>query len=84
MNSEPKAKRLAGKTRLHGIQVELQQGYNLSPVEAQVLARRVQQLVAQRSFVEQHGIKEDVEKINANANQYTNPDEGITRHRRNC
>jgi AraC-like DNA-binding protein len=45
MNSEPKAKRLAGKTRLHRIQVELQQGYNLSPVEAQVLAHRVQQLV---------------------------------------
>ena len=45
MNSEPKAKRLAGKTRMHRIQVEFQQGYNLSPVEAQVLARRVQQLV---------------------------------------
>jgi AraC-like DNA-binding protein len=45
MNSEAKAKRLAGKSRLHRIQVELQQGYNLSPVEAQVLARRVQQLV---------------------------------------
>ena len=45
MNSEAKAKRLTGKTRLHRIQVELQQGYNLSPVEAQVLARRVQQLV---------------------------------------
>jgi hypothetical protein len=45
MNSEPKAKRLAGKTRLHRIQVELKQGYNLSPVEAQVLAHRVQQLV---------------------------------------
>ena len=45
MNSEQKAKRLAGKSRLDRIQVELQQGYNLSPVEAQVLARRVQQLV---------------------------------------
>jgi hypothetical protein len=37
MNNEPKAKRLAGKSRLHHIQVELQQGYNLSPVEARVL-----------------------------------------------
>jgi AraC-like DNA-binding protein len=45
MNREQKARRLAGKSRLDGIQVELQQGYNLSPVEAQVLARRVQQLV---------------------------------------
>jgi AraC-like DNA-binding protein len=45
MISEAKVKRLTGKTRLHRIQVELQQGYNLTPVEAQVLARRVQQLV---------------------------------------
>jgi AraC-like DNA-binding protein len=49
MNSETKAKRLAGKSRLHRIQVELQQGYNLSPVEAQVLARRVQQLVDEQT-----------------------------------
>jgi hypothetical protein len=49
MNSEAKAKRLTGKTRLHRIQVELQQGYNLSPVEAQVLARRVQQLVDEQT-----------------------------------
>ena len=49
MNSEAKAKRLAGKSRLHRIQVELQQGYNLSPVEAQVLARRVQQLVDEQT-----------------------------------
>lgn len=39
------AERLQSKSLLHAIQVELQQGYNLSPVEAQVLARRVQQLV---------------------------------------
>jgi DNA-binding CsgD family transcriptional regulator len=45
MKTEPKIKRLTEKTTLHAIQVELQQGYNLSPVEAQVLARRVQQLV---------------------------------------
>jgi biotin operon repressor len=49
MNTEAKAKRLAGKSRLNGIQVELQQGYNLSPVEAQVLARRVQQLVDEQT-----------------------------------
>lgn len=39
------AERLQSKSILHAIQVELQQGYDLSPVEAQVLARRVQQLV---------------------------------------
>jgi transcriptional regulator with XRE-family HTH domain len=33
------------KSTLHTIQVELQQGYNLSPVEAMVLARRLQELV---------------------------------------
>jgi len=37
--------RLHFKTTLHAIQVELQAGYDLSPIEAQVLARRVQQLV---------------------------------------
>lgn len=37
--------RLQSKSTLHAVQVELQQGYDLSPVEAQVLARRVQQLV---------------------------------------
>jgi hypothetical protein len=45
MRAEQKVKRLTEKTTLHTIQVELQKGYNLSPVEAQVLARRVQQLV---------------------------------------
>lgn len=39
------AERLQAKSILQAIQVELQQGYDLSPVEAQVLARRVQQLV---------------------------------------
>jgi hypothetical protein len=39
------AERLQSKSSLHAIQVELQQGYDLSPVEAQVLAHRVQQLV---------------------------------------
>lgn len=39
------AERLQSKSILHAIQVELQHGYDLSPVEAQVLARRVQQLV---------------------------------------
>lgn len=37
--------RLQQKTSLYAIQAELQTGYALSPVEAQVLARRVQQLV---------------------------------------
>ena len=50
------AKRLHHKTSLHAIQVELQSGYNLSPVEAQVLARRVQQLVdEQAGFARQPG-----------------------------
>lgn len=45
MSQSDSAERLQSKSILHAIQVELQQGYNLSPVEAQVLARRVQQLV---------------------------------------
>jgi len=44
------------KSTLHAIQVELQQGYNLSPVEAQVLAHRLQQLVdEQTGFARQQG-----------------------------
>ena len=49
MNREQAAKRLISKSTLHTIQVELQQGYNLSPVEAHVLARRVQELVDEQS-----------------------------------
>lgn len=45
MYQSDSAERLQSKSILHAIQAELQQGYNLSPVEAQVLARRVQQLV---------------------------------------
>jgi hypothetical protein len=45
MISQDEAKRLTEKTPLHTLQVELQAGYDLSPVEAQVLAHRVQQLV---------------------------------------
>jgi hypothetical protein len=41
--------RLHSKSALHAIQVELQSGYDLSPVEAQVLARRVEQLVDEQS-----------------------------------
>jgi hypothetical protein len=37
------------KTALQAIRVELQEGYNLSPVEAQVLAHRVQQLVDEQT-----------------------------------
>jgi hypothetical protein len=50
------ASRLVEKTALHAIEIELQQGYNLSPVEAQVLAHRVQQLVdEQTGFARQQG-----------------------------
>ena len=45
MYKTDRAERLQSKSTLHAIQVELQQGYNLSPVEAQVLAHRVHQLV---------------------------------------
>jgi len=56
MNIKQKANRLAEKTSLQAIQVELQHGYNLSPVEAMVLARRVQQLVdEQTGFARQPG-----------------------------
>jgi hypothetical protein len=41
--------RLRSKSTLHAIQVELQSGYALSPVEAQVLARRVQELVDEQT-----------------------------------
>jgi hypothetical protein len=56
MSSSRSTSRLAEKTPLHAIQVELQQGYNLSPVEAQVLATRVQELVdEQGGFARQPG-----------------------------
>jgi len=41
--------RLRSKSTLDAIQVELQSGYDLSPVEAHVLARRVQQLVDEQA-----------------------------------
>lgn len=49
MNDKSSAARLIEKSTLHAIQVELQQGYNLSPVEAMVLAQRLQQLVDEQS-----------------------------------
>jgi hypothetical protein len=56
MNAQKITSRLIEKTALHAIQIELQQGYNLSPVEAQVLAHRVQQLVdEQTGFARQQG-----------------------------
>jgi hypothetical protein len=56
MNAQHAINRLNNKTTLHTIQVELQEGYSLSPVEAQVLARRVQQLVdEQTGFARQQG-----------------------------
>jgi hypothetical protein len=56
MYNQKSASRLMEKSTLHAIQVELQQGYNLSPVEAQVLAHRLQQLVdEQTGFARQQG-----------------------------
>lgn len=56
MSSSRSTSRLTEKSTLHAIQVELQQGYNLSPVEAQVLATRVQDLVDEQSgFARQPG-----------------------------
>jgi hypothetical protein len=56
MYNQKSAGRLMEKSSLQAIQVELQQGYNLSPVEAQVLARRLQQLVdEQTGFARQQG-----------------------------
>ena len=52
MYNQDAAARLMEKTTLHAIQVELQQGYNLSPVEAHVLAHRVQQLVDEQTGLE--------------------------------
>ena len=49
MYNQDTAARLMEKTTLHAIQIELQQGYNLSPVEARVLAQRVQQLVDEQT-----------------------------------
>ena len=49
MNNHPAANRLIEKSALHAIQVELQQGYNLSPVEAMVLAQRLQELVDEQT-----------------------------------
>jgi hypothetical protein len=56
MHNQKSAGRLMEKSTLSAIQVELQRGYNLSPVEAQVLAHRVQQLVdEQTGFARQQG-----------------------------
>lgn len=56
MPKEAEPKRLTDKSTLSTIQVELQRGYNLSPVEAQVLAQRVEQLVdEQAGSGRQHG-----------------------------
>ena len=49
MFNRDSAKRLDDKSPLHAIQMELQQGYALSPVEAQVLAQRLQQLVDEQT-----------------------------------
>jgi hypothetical protein len=49
MFNRDSVKRLDDKSPLHAIQMELQQGYALSPVEAQVLAQRLQQLVDEQT-----------------------------------
>lgn len=49
MFTQDSVKRLDDKSPLHAIQVELQQGYALSPVEAQVLAQRLQQIVDEQT-----------------------------------
>ena len=49
MFNQDSAKRLDDKSPLHAIQIESQQGYALSPVEAQVLAHRLQQLVDEKT-----------------------------------
>lgn len=56
MVQDGEAQRFFSKSTLHSIQSELQTGYNLSPVEAGVLARRLQQLVdEQTGFARQQG-----------------------------
>ena len=49
MFNQDSVKRLDDKSPLHAIQIELQQGYALSPVEAQVLAHRLQQLIDEQT-----------------------------------
>lgn len=49
MFTQDSVRRLDDKSLLHAIQIELQQGYALSPVEAQVLARWLQQLVDEQT-----------------------------------
>lgn len=49
MFDQRSAERLENKSLMHAIQVELQEGYALSPVEARVLGRRVQQLVDEQT-----------------------------------
>jgi hypothetical protein len=49
MFSRDSVKRLGDKSPMHAIQVELQKGYALSPVEAKVLAHRLQQLVDEQT-----------------------------------
>jgi hypothetical protein len=56
MVQDRQAQRFFDKSTLHSIQSELQTGYSLSPIEAKVLARRLQQLVdEQTGFARQQG-----------------------------
>ena len=49
MFNQDSVRRLDDKSPLHAVQIELQHGYALSPVEAQVLAHRLQQLVDEQT-----------------------------------
>lgn len=49
MKNHQAGKRLTKKSTLHAVQVELQQGYSLSPVEAMLLAQRVQELIDEQT-----------------------------------
>lgn len=49
MKNRPAANRLIEKSTLHAIQVELQQGYSLSPTEAMVLARRLEEMIDEQT-----------------------------------
>lgn len=76
MINKHSVQRLNEKSFLHAIQVELQHGYSLSPVEAQALARRVQELVH-----DQKGLNRDPGQITYQAIAV---DEGAGKPLRKC
>ena len=48
MGAEAVQERMREKSARKSIEIELQHGYSLSPVEAQILANRVEQLIDER------------------------------------